>query len=155
MASTVQLIDLYPYVFKQGELHFLILKRAKNKIYAGQWRMIGGKVKKDEKRWQAAIRELNEETGLRPNKFWCVPTLNHFYEPSGDDIHLIPAFAAEIEPDSTIRLDAEHQEYKWVPSDKIEQYIYWPEQKRIITLMDRLILRDQILEDWIISSDHI
>jgi dihydroneopterin triphosphate diphosphatase len=36
------------------------------KIYEGQWRMIGGKVDPDETYWEGALRELKEETGLRP-----------------------------------------------------------------------------------------
>lgn len=154
MASKVYLIDLYAYTFKKGIPRFLVLKRSVEKIYAGQWRMIGGKVRENEKRWEAAIRELYEETGLQPVKFWCVPTLNHFYEPSEDEIHLIPAFAAEIEPESRVCLDDEHVAFEWITRDQADQYIFWPEQKRIIDLIGRLVLRGQILDDWIISSDQ-
>lgn len=154
MSSPVHLIDLYAYSLIRNDPHFLILKRSEGKIYSGQWRMVGGKTKKNEKRWEAALRELYEETGLQPVKFWSVPTLNHFYEPSGDDIHLIPAFAAEIEPDQNIRLDDEHVEFKWVSSDEAERFIFWPEQKRIIALIDKLLRQDQILTDWMITSDY-
>ncbi len=39
MASKVYLIDLYAYTLKKGIPRFLVLKRAAEKIYAGQWRM--------------------------------------------------------------------------------------------------------------------
>ncbi|MGF1670420.1 MAG: NUDIX domain-containing protein, partial [Balneolaceae bacterium] len=89
-----KLIDVYPYKIIDGKPQFLLLKRSRDKIYEGQWRMIGGKVEQNETYWQAALRELAEETKLKSNRFWSVPTVNHFYESSSDQIHLIPAFGA-------------------------------------------------------------
>ena len=49
-----KLIDAYVYRDSSKDIEFLILQRAKNKIYAGQWRMVGGKVKENEDYAQAA-----------------------------------------------------------------------------------------------------
>lgn len=148
-----KLIDVYPYRLKNGYPEFLILKRSSGKIYANQWRMIGGKVKGGEKSWQAALRELKEETGLLPEKFWVLPSINQFYESSTDTIHSIPAFAGELLYDSAIKLDDEHSEYNWVKFERIEPYIIWPEQRRLIKLTHD-ILTDQFLEilpEWLID----
>jgi dATP pyrophosphohydrolase len=143
-----KLIDLYPYRVVKGEVSFLLFRRAKGKIYEGQWRMIGGKVKPQETYWQAALRELKEETNLVPKNFWTIPSINKFYEYSSDTILSIPAFAAEIHPDETIRLDAEHTEFKWIQSEDASTYIQWPEQIRLIELTNRLITSNKILDDW-------
>lgn len=148
------LIDLYAYRIESGIPQFLMLKRSEGKIYAGQWRMIGGKVLEGENSWSAAKRELYEETGAHPLKFWSVPTINHFYEFSTDTVHLIPAFAAEVNGRREIVLDDEHTEFTWIPSAEVESYVYWPEQARIITMIDELIKNNRILPDWIISSEH-
>ncbi|MGM0457990.1 MAG: NUDIX domain-containing protein [Bacteroidota bacterium] len=143
-----KLIDLYPYRIDDGEVTFLLFKRAKGKIYEGQWRMIGGKVEPGETYWEAALRELLEETALTPSKMWTIPSLNLFYEHSSDSILQIPAFAAEIDRGDAIRLDREHTEYSWVEHDEVSEYLYWPEQIRLIRLTNELIKNNKILNDW-------
>lgn len=152
--NSIRLIDLYVYrQMKKGVIQFLLLKRSEIKIYAGQWRMIGGKVQSDETAWQAALRELSEETGFAPKQFWTVPTINHFYDQSNDRIHLIPAFAAEIALDSVPVLDDEHEEYIWVDAVKIGEYLVWPEQIRILHAIHHILINDQLIDDWIIHTD--
>lgn len=142
-----RLIDVYVYCFNSGEPEFLLLLRSKKKIYANQWRMVGGKVNEDESFWQGALRELKEELGVSPHSFWVLPSVNTFYEAKTDQIHQIPAFAAEIS-DQNIQLDDEHTEYRWVNVDEIEELIAWPEQKRLIRLTDQLLRNHQILPEW-------
>lgn len=152
--DSIRLMDLYVYrQMEKEEIQFMLLKRSAGKIYAGQWRMIGGKVHPDETTWQAALRELSEETGLSPKQFWVVPTINHFYDSSRDRIHLIPAFAVEIAPDSVPVLDDEHEEYQWVNPDEIDEYLVWPEQIRIFHTIRRILINDQLIDDWIIRID--
>lgn len=148
-----KLIDVYPYKIEDGVPEFLIFKRSTNKVYANQWRMVGGKVQEGETRWKAALRELKEETGLVPNTFWVIPSVNRFYEPKTDMIHAIPAFAAQLNPNADIRLDEEHTDYKWVKADEISRYIPWPEQRRLIKLIHTILTDNlyQILPEWLIE----
>lgn len=142
-----RLIDVYVYRMNSGFPEFLLLLRSNNKIYANQWRMVGGKVKENETYWKAALRELNEELGLEPDKFWVIPSVNTFYESSSDHVHHIPAFAAEISVQK-ITLDDEHTHYRWVTVDDIEHMIAWPEQKRLIRLTEQLLRNQQIIPEW-------
>lgn len=147
-----KLIDVYPYRINGKNVEFLILKRSSKKIYANQWRMVGGKVEDGETFWQAALRELNEEISEKPSSFWTVPSVNSFYEHKTDTIHQIPAFAAKIEwTDERIKLDDEHSGYLWVKADQINEYIHWPEQKRLIRLINDILINHQILPEWIID----
>ena len=143
-----KLIDLYLYKLSDGQPKFLLFRRAKGKMYEGQWRMIGGKVHADETYWQAALRELMEETSLKPMRFWTIPSVNQFYEHSTDTILSIPAFAAEIAEDDSIVLDSEHTEYMWIQPEDASTYIQWPEQIRLIQLTSQLITSNKILDDW-------
>lgn len=145
-----RLIDLYPYSLEKDDLRLLILQRAEDVIYARQWRMVGGKVKKGERAKQAACRELKEETGLEPLLFWTVPTINQFYDPDTDEIKSVPAFAARVDPGQPIVLDQEHTGYKWISVGEVEEYIKWPEQVRIMNILSTIVTENQILEEWII-----
>lgn len=153
MQKSAQVVDVYPYCKEKKEIKFLMLKRSDNKTYAGQWRMVGGKIKSEESAWEAGLRELLEETTLKPELYWAVPSINHFYDHSTDSIHLIPAFAAEISPSEidNIRLDDEHTEAQWISAKKCCKIIHWPEQRRLIKLIERIILRDELLDEWIIK----
>jgi len=147
-----KLIDVYPYRIKGRSIEFLILKRSSKKIYADQWRMVGGKVKEGETFWEAGLRELNEELSEKPRRFWSIPSVNTFYEHKTDSIHQIPAFAAELEwNDERIKLNEEHSGYLWVKASRIDEYIHWPEQKRLIRLIDDILTNQQILPEWIID----
>jgi len=144
----IRLVDVYPYRFKENKLQFLILKRSPDVQYAGRWRMVAGKVKEDEKAWQAGLRELKEETNIRPEHFWVIPSVNHFYDYHTDRIELIPAFAAELNEDSGIILDKEHTEYRWVQGGDAEHFIDWPEQFRLIMLVKSILTNQEFLEEW-------
>lgn len=147
-----KLIDVYPYRVDGKNVEFLILKRSSKKIYADQWRMVGGKVQENESYWGAALRELNEELSVVPKQFWTVPSLNKFYEHSSDTIHHIPAFAAGLEwNDEKIGLDDEHSGYLWIKADEVSEYIHWPEQRRLIQLINEILTNQKILPEWIID----
>jgi dATP pyrophosphohydrolase len=143
-----KLIDVYIYRMNEGEPEFLLFLRSKGKIYADQWRMVGGKVEDCETYWKAALRELDEETGFKPSTFWTIPSVNTFYEAKSDQIHSIPAFAVEVEAEAIPELDDEHTQYRWISIDELDSYLSWPEQKRLIRLTHHILKNDQILPEW-------
>ena len=88
-----------------------MLKRAKGKIYEGMWRMVAGKIKPNEKAWEACLREIKEETGLEIDELYSVPFINSFYEWETNKIHDIPVFLA-ITKESEVIMNDEHNEYE-------------------------------------------
>ena len=62
--TKIRVVDAYVFRQTNNGLRFLILKRAETKIYEHLWQGVAGKIEKGEKAWQAAIRELKEETGF-------------------------------------------------------------------------------------------
>ncbi|MDX1636966.1 MAG: NUDIX domain-containing protein [Balneolaceae bacterium] len=147
-----ELVDLYPYRLI-SEPEFFLGRRSEDHQYAGQWRMVGGKVKRGEKAWEAALRELKEELNTTPRLFWSPPTLNQFYEPSSDRVLHIPVFAAELFSEQQITLNSEHITYQWVTIDRAEHYIQWPEQLRILKLIHNILRSKEIIDDWIIVDN--
>lgn len=153
-----ELIDVYAYrrpveMAKPDAIEFLMLRRAPEVIYAGQWRMIGGKVKSGETAAEAAKRELQEETGCAPELFWCVPTVNSFFDFKQNKLHHIPVFAAGLNAEKSINLNHEHDRYHWHPAASAARQVLWPEQARIIQLIPQLLHATQgsLPREWIVD----
>lgn len=147
--TAVRVVDVYPYRKESINPEFLLLRRSAEKQYAGQWRMVGGKIQPGEAAWETGRRELKEETGHAPTHFWAVPSVNAFYEWQEDRINLAPAFAAAL-PDDPV-LDDEHSDFAWLPAREAVQRLHWPEQQRLLQLADR-VLRDGIPPSLVISG---
>lgn len=148
--TTVRVVDVYPYRQTSVNPEFLLLRRAEGRKYAGQWRMVGGKIKSDEPAWETGLRELEEETGQRPTQYWALPSVNAFYEWKEDRINLTPAFAANVSSDP--RLDEEHDSFIWLPAREAARRLNWPEQKRLLRLADR-VLRQGIPPSLVVDID--
>lgn len=136
--ALIRVIDVYPYrLVDKNTPEFLLLRRAGDQVYAGEWRAIGGKIEAGETSWQAALRELSEEAGLAPVHFWSVPSINAFYEWEHDRINLIPAFAAQIDAEPV--LDKEHEGYGWFAAAPARRQVLWPEQQRLLQLIEHVL----------------
>ncbi len=141
--ATVRVVDVYPYRRPEaGQVEFCLVRRAAGLVYEAQWRMIGGKIDAGETAWQAALRELEEETGLVPVRFWALPSVNHFYEWQRDTVALIPAFAAEVTGDPV--LCDEHDAFAWLPAEEAARRLHWPEQQRLVRLATALLRTGRI-----------
>ena len=138
----VGVVDTYVFRKIQNGYKFLMLKRAKTKIYEHLWQGVAGKIEKGETAWQAAVRELKEETGLTPKRMFIADHVSTFYEENGDLINLVPVFGIETET-KRITLSSEHSEYKWMDFEDAERTLAWNGQKKgIRTVYEMLISND-------------
>jgi dATP pyrophosphohydrolase len=140
------LIEAHIFREQNGILEFLLLKRSPEQYYPNIWQMVSGKIKENETAYQSALREIKEETGLTPVKFWVTPTVNSFYAPDKDYICLLPVFAAEVNYDSKIGISNEHTEYKWVNPDEAKQLLAWDGQRKSVdVIVDYVLNRNSFL----------
>ena len=138
----VRVIDAYVYRTTSAGLLFLVLKRAKAKMYEHIWEGVAGKIEDGETSWEAAIRELKEETGLTPLKMFVADHVSQFYETNDDRINLVPVFGIEVDSKSVI-ISREHCYYKWVDLNGALDLLVWRGQKQAI----------QVIHDMVISND--
>lgn len=151
--STPKLVDVYPYRVTPSGIEFLMMLRAKNRLYEGQWRMVGGKIKTNETAAEAAVREFTEETGLRAELFWCVPSVNSFFDFERNILHHIPVFACCCGPEAEPVLNHEHQRSGWFSPTKAATLTPWPEQQRLITLIGYILHTQASLPpEWILAK---
>jgi dihydroneopterin triphosphate diphosphatase len=126
------IIDLYVYRIREGSPEFLVLRRSAARELGGTWQAVHGKIEAGETAWQAALRELREETGLTPIRFHQIDAVNTFYVARQDAIHLCPSFAAQVECDAAVRLNEEHDAYEWLDVEATIARLPWPGLRRAV-----------------------
>ena len=125
---TVRVVDAYVFRKDKNKIQFLLLKRASKKTYEHLWKGVAGKIETGETAWQAALRELDEETGLKPIRMFIADHISKFYEKIEDRINLVPVFGIEVESEE-VRLSNEHTEFRWMGVDEAEESLVWNGQK--------------------------
>jgi dihydroneopterin triphosphate diphosphatase len=148
----VRVVDVYAYREGEAGREFLLLRRSPGRPYAGSWRMVGGKIEGVETAWEAALRELKEETGFAPRHFWAVPSANIFFDWREDRVNIAPVFAAEV--DGEPRLDGEHADWSWMDVEDACDRVVYPEQRRLLRCIDTA-LADGIPDDWHIPGTRL
>ncbi len=126
------------YVFRQtaGGAEILQLHRAvKAGDYAQTWQVVYGGIEKGEAAAEAAQRELREETGLVPLEFFQVQYVETFYSHSKDRVMLMPVFAVRVHKTARPVLNAEHDDFRWVPIAAIADNFIWRSQREAIAII--------------------
>lgn len=124
-----------------SETHYLVLQRAKEeKLYPELWQVVTGTMKKKESALKAAMRELKEETGLSPKRCWTIPYVDTYFDLAKDTIQLVPVFAVELDPASTVHLSSEHKRFEWLRYEDARQRLVWPGQRHSMDIVNEFII---------------
>ena len=130
MASvTVRVVDCYVYLKTDDGLKFLLLKRNKKKIYEHLWQGVAGKIEEGETAPEAAIRELNEETGLKIDdiKFILVQDCIGSKEFYREEHFLLLNYTCRCIGSTEVALNDEAQAFLWVdPREAMEMDLNKP-----------------------------
>ena len=110
-----------------GEINYLLLKRSPNQLYPNVWQCVTGKINSNEKAFQAAIREVKEETQLEPINLWTIEHINLFFEAEHDRLNLIPVFGMEVNNKEVVLSD-EHSDYVWCDIAVATSKMLWAQQ---------------------------
>jgi len=122
---------------------FLVLHRADgDKIYPGLWQIVSGGIENGEKAYEAVLREVKEEIGVKPKKIYNTPLTNTFYFYTNDSVNVSPVFAAEVGDGTEVKLSAEHQEFRWLNKEDAIDLLVWPGQKEAIRIVNDFILSE-------------
>jgi dihydroneopterin triphosphate diphosphatase len=133
------------YVYRRrpdGGLDFLQIRRTEDSLEHGAvWAVVYGGIEAGETAVQTALRELDEETGLRPHAMFQVEYLESFYFRQRDVVMLMPVFAVEVTGEPSIRLDADHDAYRWVPYEARDEQFLWRTQREAVDVIHQHLER--------------
>ena len=115
-----------------GQPEVLLLRR--NRTLVGEWCQIAGAIEDGEKAWETALREVKEETGLACHRLYSADICEQFYESDRDTISLLPVFVGFVEPKSTVVINHEHSEFRWVSFDEALTMVPFAGQRHVLRL---------------------
>ena len=124
-----------------GRGRYLVIRR--NTAYLkGTWQMVSGAVEAGESGWRAALREIEEETGLVPDRFYSADILEQFYRPDINCVVLVPVFVGFLEAEREVRLSWEHDAFEWIGVEEAERYLLFENQRSAIRNIERRFVRE-------------
>ncbi|MBI5216216.1 MAG: NUDIX domain-containing protein [Ignavibacteriae bacterium] len=136
-----KIIEIVVFKIEQDKPKYLLLHRQENeRLYPNIWQIISGSIEKNEKSVDAALRELHEETQLKPIAFWIVPDITMFYDATNDWVHLCPVFAAQVSEGSQPKLSDEHNEFRWLNYEEAVKLPVWHGQQQAVRIVHEYIV---------------
>jgi dihydroneopterin triphosphate diphosphatase len=131
-APRPRFIDLYVLRLGPAGLELLALRRAPGVRCAGAWESVHGRIEDGETAVQAALRELDEETGLAVGRLYNLSRVESFYLHAIDQVVFIPVFAAFVRAPGTVRLSPEHDAHEWLTLEAAAARLAWPRERRAL-----------------------
>jgi 8-oxo-dGTP pyrophosphatase MutT (NUDIX family) len=131
-AIRVCFVDTFVLRRGGGEWEVLVLRRSARGRNPGSWETVHGTIEPGETPVQASLRELREETGLAPERFYNLSRIEGFYQHRTDELAIIPAFAAVVAADAAPRLSDEHDAFDWLAPDEAHRRFAWPRERRAL-----------------------
>lgn len=132
--TTVRVSLVDAYLLRAGSTgpEVLALRRAPGGRCPGSWEAVHGHIEPGETPAAAARREIAEETGLVPGRFYNLSRVELFYQHGVDEVALVPVFAGWVAGNAAVQLSAEHDAFAWVPAAAAAGHFSWPREGRAI-----------------------
>lgn len=123
--------------------NILLLKRSNTETLPNEWCQVAGKIEKSEKAWETVLREIKEETSLKPDRLYSADICEQFYNIQDNCIEIIPVFVAFIDKKQEIVLNEEHSEYKWLSFNEAIELLPFIGQKNILAQIKKYFIDNE------------
>jgi type II secretory ATPase GspE/PulE/Tfp pilus assembly ATPase PilB-like protein/8-oxo-dGTP pyrophosphatase MutT (NUDIX family) len=117
-------VEVYVIDRSAGAWRVLVLQRSADTIRPKSWETVFGKIDEGESPQDAAIREIEEETGLPLDRLYNV-NVQPFYLHESQTVQLAIVFAAFVSS-IDVRLSEEHSSFEWLSFEDAPAKFTWP-----------------------------
>lgn len=131
---------MFRRVGRTRRVEFLCVRRAAGRWLPGAWQPVTGKRRRGETATAAAKREVREETGLEPRRWWALESPAVFYQADRDELIAVPLFAAEVAAGDEVRLSREHVAWAFLTARAAGRRFVWDAQRRALEDVRRQVL---------------
>ncbi|MFG6117234.1 NUDIX pyrophosphatase [Halobacillus sp. MO56] len=114
----------------------LLLKRDTS-VLRDVWCYIGGGIEEGEKAWEAALREVKEETGITDLSLYSSNQFDQIYSPKENYIYIAPVFVGYVDESQKVNLNYEHSDYKWVSFKEALDTVSIPGNEEVLLSIEK------------------
>ncbi|WP_235850455.1 NUDIX domain-containing protein [Niallia circulans] len=107
-----------------------------------------GKPRTWEQAWEAALREVKEETGITKLALYSSNTFDQIYSPVENYLYIAPVFVGIVEENKEVRLNNEHSEYKWLSFEEAKEFVTLPGNDEVLTFIEKHFIKKKPTE-WL------
>ena len=140
LAISCTQVEVHVFRRRGKRLEMLLIRRSPQRSLAGVWQPVTGGIEMRESAIAAAAREVLEETGLTPIRWWALEHMAAFYDVAGDRIRVVPVFAAEVAWTDPVQLSHEHDRYAFMSLAAASERVLWATQRAALAAVHDEVL---------------
>jgi dATP pyrophosphohydrolase len=125
-----------------SQWEFLQIKRRSGDFMGGTWQTVYGGIDPPETAWQAALREVREETNLSPRELYRLEPVDIFYIAPQDTLWHCVQFAAIVDRSDTVTLNEEHDAFRWLDEAQAASEFMWLANRQAVGHIVQLLDND-------------
>jgi 8-oxo-dGTP pyrophosphatase MutT (NUDIX family) len=140
----------------EGGVEYLLIRRAPGRVFAGLWQCVTGGLDPSERIPTAALREVEEETGLGGptiEAFYDLDQVESFYDEGSDAVLSAVIFAVRVAASARPVLSHEHEEARWLTRDEALRLAIWPGYRESFDRIERWVADPETARWFELSLD--
>ena len=134
-------IEVYLFRRRGRRIEFLCLRRAPRGRLPGVWQPVTGSLRRGEAALAGAAREVLEETGLAPRRWWTLEGVGIYFDAAAGRARVMAMLAAEVGARDRVKLSREHTDSVFHTAAAAGRRFLWEAQRRVLESVRREVLR--------------
>lgn len=128
---------------KVDDQHKVLLVKRAESVLKDEWCYIGGGIEEGEKAWEAAYREVEEETGITNVSLYSANTFDRIYSIEGNYIYIAPVFVGFVPEDQEVVLNEEHSDFRWLSFEDAMGIVSLPGNEEVLSFIEKHFVKKE------------